>query len=155
MMTEIERRIVVELQQDLPITAKPYAFVADNLSISENELLRHVRSMLVSGVIRKIGAVLRHRRVGINANALCVWHVPEERIAAVGEMFAALPVVTHCYEREAHADWPYNLYTMVHAATRKECEVHIDAMCRMSNVNAFQILYSTQELKKTSMRYFE
>lgn len=153
-MTEMERRIIGELQQDLPIAARPYALVAERLSMSEQELLLQVRSMLERGIIRKVGAVLRHRKAGIHANALCVWQVSEENMAAVGEMFAALPAVTHCYERQAYDNWPYNLYTMVHAATRQACELQIDAMCRMSGLTVFRILYSTQELKKTSMRYF-
>jgi DNA-binding Lrp family transcriptional regulator len=154
-MTELERRIIGELQYDLPIAAKPYAIVASRLNISESILMTQIKSMLVRGIIRKMGAVLQHRRVGIKANALCVWQVPEARVATVGEMFAALPEVTHCYERQVHADWPYNLYTMVHALTKEVCEAHIDAMRNMSGIDTFKIFYSIRELKKTSMRYFE
>lgn len=154
-LNELERKIISELQKELAITAKPYAKIAERLTISESELLARIKTMLKSGVIRKIGAVLRHRLVGYSANALCVWKVPEDRVVTIGEMFAALPVVTHCYERVTHAAWPYNLYTMVHATTREECQNHIIAMHRMSGINEYQIFYSTQELKKTSMRYFE
>jgi DNA-binding Lrp family transcriptional regulator len=154
-MTEMERRIIRELQHDLPIVAKPFAIVAAQLNISESELIAQIQSMLARGMIRKIGAVLRHRRVGFKANALCVWQVPQEKISAIGNLFAALAVVTHCYERQAHADWPYNLYTMVHALSKEECEEHIDAMRSASGIDTFQVFYSTQELKKTSMRYFE
>lgn len=154
-MTELERRIIRELQTEMPITAKPYALIAEQLDISESQLVAYIKAMLAGGVIRKIGAVLRHRRIGYSANALCVWQVPEVSIDTVGEMFAALPEVTHCYERVAPAGWPYNLYTMVHATSRDECRNRIDAMRSMSGIDEFQIFYSTQELKKTSMRYFE
>ena len=154
-MTKTEQQIINELQQDLPVVSRPYAAVATRLSMPEDRFLGEVRSMLERGVIRKVGAVLRHRRVGIRANALCVWQVPADRITAVGELFATLPAVTHCYERQTYAGWPYNLYTMVHAGTEKECQEHITAMQRMSDVGLFRILYSTCELKKTSMRYFE
>lgn len=154
-MTELERLIIGELQQDLPIVPKPYALIAERLPVNEKELLRQIQSMLERGIIRKVGAVLRHRKVGIQANALCVWQVPEEKVAAVGGLFAALPAVTHCYERETYGKWPYNLYTMVHAPTRQACEAQINAMRDMSGVRIYQLLYSTQELKKTSMRYFK
>lgn len=154
-MTETEQKIISALQQDLPVVARPYAAVAKRLSMSEGRLLSEIRSLLERGVIRKVGAVLRHRRVGIKANALCVWQVPADKLTTVGELFAALPVVTHCYERQTQAGWPYNLYTMVHAGTEKECQEHIAAMQRMSGVGLFRVLYSTRELKKTSMRYFE
>lgn len=154
-MTGLERTIIRELQNDLAITARPYAEIAKRLNISEAELLAQIKKLLGHGVIRKIGAVLQHRRIGICANALCVWQVPEDRVQAVGEMFAALPVVTHCYERVTHAGWPYNLYTMVHAIDREACQRHITTMSNMSGVAAVRIFYSTQELKKISMRYFE
>jgi DNA-binding Lrp family transcriptional regulator len=154
-MTELERKIIGELQHDLPIAANPYAIIAQRIGIAEAELIEHIRGMLERGVIRKVGAVLRHRRVGFKANALCVWQVPQDRMSDVGNMFAALPVVTHCYERSPHPDWAFNLYTMVHALSREECEAHITAMRQMSGIDAYQIFYSTQELKKTSMRYFE
>lgn len=154
-MDELECRLIRELQQDLPLTANPYVAIAHRLNISEQELVERVRRLLADGVIRKMGAVLRHRRVGYTANALCVWQVPEERVTEVGELFASLPVVTHCYERLTHKDWPYNLYTMVHALSRKECEDQINKMSAVSGLKEFRIFYSTKELKKTSMRYFE
>ena len=154
-MTEVEKRIIGELQHDLPVTAQPYAAVSARLNMGESQLLHHIRAMLAKGLIRKIGAVLRHRRVGFAANALCVWRVPEEAVAEVGTMFAELASVTHCYERATHPQWPYNLYTMVHAAKREECEALIGAMRDMSGISDYRAFYSTRELKKTSMRYFE
>jgi DNA-binding Lrp family transcriptional regulator len=153
-MTELEKKIIIELQQDMPLVPRPYAVIASRLEITEGELLRQIEAMRGKGVIRKMGAVLRHRRIGIKANALCVWQVPEERVEAVGELFAALPEVTHCYERETRSDWPYNLYTMVHAATREQCEEHLKAMYRMSRIANYRVFFSTQELKKTTMQYF-
>ncbi len=154
-LTELDRKIIRELQKELVITATPYAKIAAQLAISESDLLVRIKNLQESGVIRKIGAVLRHRLAGYSANALCVWKVPADRVVTTGEMFAALPVVTHCYERVTHAAWPYNLYTMVHATSREECQHHITSMHRMSRIDEYQIFYSTQELKKVSMRYFE
>lgn len=154
-MTELECRIIRELQDDLPVVPRPYAVVADRLRISEQQLLKGITAMVGRGVIRKVGAVLRHRRIGFSANALCVWQVPLERVVEVGEMFAALTVVTHCYERETWPAWSYNLYTMVHAASRVACERQVEKMSILSGVSQFKIFYSTKELKKTSMRYFE
>lgn len=150
----MERRIIGELQHDLPINSRPYAAVAARLGISEAELFGQVKAMLAKGVIRKVGAVLRHRQVGVAANALCVWQVPGDRVEAVGEMFASLPAVTHCYERQTHPDWPYNLYTMVHATTQEACEANIGSMRDASGVANCRVFYSTAELKKTSMQYF-
>ena len=154
-MTELECQMIRELQNDLPIVPHPYAVVAERLRISEEQLLTGMKAMVGRGVIRKVGAVLRHHRIGFGANALCVWKVPLERVVEIGEMFAALTTVTHCYERETCPAWSYNLYTMIHATSRVACEHQIEAMSILSGISQFEIFYSTKELKKTTMRYFE
>jgi len=154
-LTELECQMICELQKDLSIVPHPYAVVAERLKISEEQLLTGMNAMVGRGIIRKVGAVLRHRRVGFAANALCVWKVPLERVVEIGEMFASLTTVTHCYERETCPAWSYNLYTMIHATSRVVCEHQIEAMSLLSGISQFKIFYSTKELKKTSMRYFE
>lgn len=154
-MTELECQMIRELQNDLPIVPHPYAVVAERLRISEERFLEGMNTLMGRGIIRKVGAVLRHRRIGFGANALCVWKVPVERVVEIGEMFALLTTVTHCYERETCPAWSYNLYTMIHATSRVACEQQIEDMSILSGVSQFKIFYSTKELKKTSMRYFE
>lgn len=153
-MTKLERSIIRELQKDMPLHLAPYAVLADKLGITEQELLRHLHRLRHVGIIRKISAVLRHRQFGFQANALCVWEVPINRVVAVGTQFAALDFVTHCYERQSYSDWPYNLYTMIHAKNREECLSLQKAMSAMSGIENYQAFFSSQELKKTSMQYY-
>ena len=153
-MTEIEQRILQQVQQDLPITSRPFHILAGNVGVSEDEFLANIRNLRDRGIIREVNAVLRHRQIGYQANALCVWKVDESRVDDVGNLFAGLPEVTHCYERQSYPDWPYNLYTMVHAITRDACEKRIRAMSELSRTEEYLVFYSTQELKKTTMRYF-
>lgn len=155
MSNELDRQIIRELQRDLPIVGRPYAAVAARLGVSEDELLKRIRSLMQQGAIRRISAVLRHRRIGFTANALCVWQVPAERMEEVGELFSRLKRVTHCYERCTCREWPYNLYTMVHALSREECERHIHMMSALVRIHHYRIFYSMKELKKVSMRYFD
>lgn len=154
-MDELERNILCELQHDLPVVARPFAEIASRIGISEINLLSHIETLRKRGLIRKISATIHHRRAGFSANALCVWQVPDNQLEMIGEMFAALPVVTHCYERVPHPEWPYTLYTMVHATCNEECEQHIAAMRSMSGIELYQVLYSTKELKKSRMCYFD
>jgi DNA-binding Lrp family transcriptional regulator len=153
-VTELEQRIIREMQRDLPIDPRPFSLVADRVGVSEGELLAKVRSMRERGIIREVNAVLRHRRVGFQANALCVWRVEAGQVDEVGAMFAGLPEVTHCYERETYPEWAYNIYTMVHALSQEACETRIRHMSEISGVADYRIFYSTQELKKTTMQYF-
>lgn len=153
-MTEIEQQILQEMQQDLPITSRPFHILAGKVGVSEGEFLAKIKSLRDRGIIREVNAVLRHRRIGYQANALCVWQVDEGRIDEVGNLFAGLTEVTHCYERESCPDWQYNLYTMVHAVTKEACEKRIREMSELSRTENYLVFYSTQELKKITMRYF-
>lgn len=153
-MTEIEQRILQEMQQDLPIVSRPFHVLAGKVGVSEEEFLIKIRSLRDRGIIREVNAVLRHRQIGYQANALCVWKVGEDRIDEVGNLFAGLSEVTHCYERACYPNWQYNLYTMVHAVTREACEKRIQEMSKLGKTEEYLVFYSTQELKKTTMRYF-
>lgn len=153
-LTELEQRVLQEMQRDMPIISRPFRMLAGKVGVSEGEFLAELRKLKEQGIIREVNAVLRHRLVGYQANALCVWRVEEERIDEVGNCFAGLTEVTHCYERESQPSWPYNLYTMVHAVSREACEKRIKAMSELSKVADYRVFYSTHELKKTTMRYF-
>lgn len=152
-MTELERKILYELQADLPLVTEPYAHIAAKLDISEQQLLDSLQGMLDKGTIRRIAAVLNHRRLGYQANALCVWRIPAEDVDEVAALFARLEAVTHCYERITYPEWSYNLYTMLHAETRQECEALIAKMSLLGGVQDYRVFYSLQELKKVTMRY--
>ena len=149
-----DKAILAALQGDFPLTGRPYAAIAAQLGMSEQELLQHIKRYQESGFIRKIGAVLHHREVGFAANALCVWQVPEEQLDSAGSIFASHPAVSHCYARTAHPAWPYTLYTMIHGTSPEECEACARELADLSGVKAYNLLYSLRELKKTSMRYF-
>ncbi len=150
-----DRDIVAALQEGLPLVAEPYAQVAADLGMDEAVLIRRLDAMKARGVIRRIAAAPNHYRLGMTANGMTVWDVEDSQVTELGALVGALPFVTHCYERpRALPDWPYNLFAMVHGATRDEVEekrARIAALlggaCR-----AHDILYSTRILKKTGLR---
>ncbi|MCL1790969.1 MAG: AsnC family transcriptional regulator [Peptococcaceae bacterium] len=151
---ETDKKLIVELQKDLPLVSRPYAVLGERVGLSEAEVLERVTSWQESGALRRVGAALRHRAVGFVANAMIVWRVPEARIGDVGELLASLPEVTHCYERDMLPEWPYNLYTMIHAKTEDECRSLAVKLSEMTGVDDYDVLSSYAELKKSSMRYF-
>ncbi|VBB06259.1 Hypothetical protein LUCI_1478 [Lucifera butyrica] len=153
-MDEMDKKIVIAMQDDFPLCADPYQQIAAKIGIGEEELLRRLKRQFAEGKIRKMGAVLQHREVGFAANALCVWVVPEERLEEVGRSMAACSAVTHCYSRIPVPEWPYNFYVMIHARTRKECEAMVAELSRKTGLDNYDMLFSTREWKKTSMRYF-
>ena len=110
----LEKRIIHELQQDMPIVRRPFALIAERLGISEAELLEKVRVFIADGTIRRFGATLRHQRSGFDANAMVVWDVELEEAEEVGAIFASFREVTHCYQRPPMPGWQYRLFTMIH-----------------------------------------
>lgn len=154
MLTELDKAIIRELQGDLPLVPKPYAAVAAKLNIDEDLLLDKIRWMKERGMIRRLGAAIRHREAGFTANAMVVWQVREEDAEEIGRKLASYPEVTHCYQRPEFPGWPYNLYTMIHGQSREECEELAKRLSEKIGINDYRMLYSTKELKKSSMRYY-
>jgi DNA-binding Lrp family transcriptional regulator len=154
MLTELEKKIIASIQQDMAVTERPYLKIAQELEISETELLKNIEALCKRGVIRRFGATLRHQRTGFKANAMIAWKVDEDRIEDVGQKMASFQQVSHCYRRNPTESWPYNLYTMVHANNEQACREIARKMSRAASVKDYSLLFSREELKKTSMVYF-
>jgi len=154
MLTELDKRIMASIQGDIPITERPYLEIAENLGISEELLLKSLKNLCDKGVIRRFGATLRHQKSGYEANAMVAWQVDEDRVDAVGEKMAAFSSVSHCYRRNPKDDWPYNLYTMIHAKDEASCWELARSISLETSIDNYTLLFSREELKKTSMEYF-
>ncbi|WP_243313583.1 Lrp/AsnC family transcriptional regulator [Fundidesulfovibrio agrisoli] len=152
--TETQRRILALVQGDLPDVPEPFAEVARQAGASQEEVLELVRGMKQRGEIRRFGATLRHQKAGYGSNAMVAWYVDDEDMARMGAFMAARPEISHCYHRVNCMDWPYNLYTMVHAKTPEECAQTVAELARLSGLEEYDVLKSRKEFKKTSMRYF-
>jgi DNA-binding Lrp family transcriptional regulator len=154
-LSAFERRLVEATQAGLPLAERPYAAVAEAIGASEAEVIAGMKGLIARGVIRRIAAAPNHYALGLTANGMTVWDVDDARVTGLGEKVGALPFVTHCYRRpRALPGWPYNLFAMVHGASRAEVEAKraeiaaiLGAACRASD-----ILYSTRILKKTGLR---
>jgi DNA-binding Lrp family transcriptional regulator len=149
-----KKAIVRALQGDIPICAEPFAAVARQIGIPEQDLIDAVRDMKARGILRRFGATLRHQRVGYTANAMSAWIVPEEEVEQLGNLLASLPEVTHCYERPPQKDWPFNLYAMIHGKNEAECAAIARDIAARTGIREFVLLFSSQENKKESMQYF-
>jgi len=154
MLTELDKRIIASIQKDIPIIRRPYLEISEALGISEEMLLDRLKNLCKQGVIRRFGATLRHQKTGFEANAMVAWKVDEECIDTVGEKMASFRAVSHCYRRNPTHDWPYNLYTMIHAKDEASCREIARNISAETSIDNFTLLFSRKELKKTSMEYF-
>jgi len=155
MLTKIEKEIVKEFQEDLPVCSHPFKKIADRIGISEKELLAKIEEMKSDGIIRRFGVIISHRKAGYVANAMVVWRVSEERIRKVGTIMASFEEVSHCYQRATTPDWQYNLFSMIHGKSEDECNRIIKIISEKVQIEDYRKLISTRELKKTSMKYFQ
>ena len=154
MLTKLEKKILASIQGDIPVVKQPYLEIAEKLGVSEDTFLEKLKDLCDRGVIRRFGATIRHQKTGFTANAMVAWTVDEDRINDVGEKMASFREVSHCYRRNPSSDWPYNLYTMVHAKDEESCRETARNMSEATSVNTYTLLFSREELKKTSMEYF-
>ncbi len=154
MLTELEKKIIASIQEDMAITEHPYLEVAKNLGVSEETLLEALQSLCDRGIIRRFGATLRHQKTGFTANAMAAWQVDEDRVEEVGNKMASFKQVSHCYRRNPTNGWPFNLYTMIHASDEEACRQTARNMSQEAGVENYSLLFSRKELKKTSMVYF-
>ena len=143
------------LQGDLDDSPEPYARIARHLNLSEDEVIRRIKRMKDDGVIRRIGAMIRHIEAGISFNGMVVWKVEHGRVEEVGRLLASFPEVTHCYERIPFGETGGTLFTMVHSSSEEECLDAVKRMAQTAGIDRYEILFSERELKKTSMTYFD
>jgi DNA-binding Lrp family transcriptional regulator len=146
--------VIRALQGDMPIVEEPYAPAAAKLGVAESELLKHLQAMQERKLLRRVAAILFHRRAGFSANGMGVWKVADERIAELGPRMAAYRGISHCYQRPTYEDWPYSIFTMAHGRSKEECDAILDSIAAQTGITERATLYSSTEFKKIRLLYF-
>ena len=155
MLGDFDRKLMRATQAGLPLVARPYDALALQLGVDAEQVRARLQGMLNEGLIRRIGAVPNHYRLGYTANGMTVWDVDDDVVDEFGEKIGALDFVSHCYRRpRALPDWPYNLFAMVHGHNRPEVERQaLQIHCLLAQAcRAHEILFSSRILKKTGLR---
>jgi len=150
-----DRALIAATQGGLPLVARPYEAVGAMLGVPGEQVRERLAQMLEQGLVRRIGAVPNHYRLGYTANGMSVWDVADEHVATLGPRVAALPGVSHCYRRPRRLPaWPYNLFAMLHGTSRESVARQADEIAALLGdaCRARDILYSTAILKKTGLR---
>jgi heme b synthase len=153
-LSDDQKQLVRLLQENLPDSPKPFDEVADQLGWSVGRVLEQIEDWLAAGVIRRLGAVVRHQRLGFRANGMAVLDVPEEREDEIGAILAGRPEISHCYCRPRLPDFPYGLFAMVHGHDEQEVRGLVAKLAGELKIDNYDVLFSTTEYKKVSMKYF-
>jgi siroheme decarboxylase len=146
--------VIRATQGDMPIVPEPYAPAAAQLGVTVECLLEHLEGMRERRLLRRVAAILFHRRAGFSANGMGVWKVPDERIAEIGPRMAAFRGISHCYQRPTYPDWPYSVFTMAHGRSKDECDAILDSIAQQTGIEERSTLYSSTEFKKVRLLYF-
>ncbi len=157
--TDEDIALIRLLQGDVDRSLEPFGSLGAQVGLSGDETIGKIEEWLACGVIRRFGAAVRHRRIGVSSNAMTVWDIPEDQVNAAGELMSTFSVVSHCYERRRCEEWPYNMYTMLHAKDDEVCRKGVQAIHEALtdagiDVPDPHLLFSSREFKKRSMRYF-
>jgi DNA-binding Lrp family transcriptional regulator len=146
--------VIRATQGDMPIEPEPYTRAAAILGIGESELLAHMEGMRERGLLRRVAAILYHRRAGFSANGMGVWKVAPDQVEALGPRMASYRGISHCYQRPTYEDWPYSVFTMAHGRSKEECDAVLDAIAADTGISERATLYSSTEFKKIRLLYF-
>ena len=153
-LTDDERRVLEAIQDGLPIEPEPYRAVADAIGMSEDQVIKLISAMLASGKIKRIGAVPNHYALGITANGMSVWDIPDELASEIGHRLGMRDEITHCYRRPRREAWPYNVFGMVHARDHDEVIATVERIARDLGIAHYprDVMFSTRLLKKRGTR---
>jgi siroheme decarboxylase len=149
-----DKDVVRATQGDLPVVSEPYAAAAAQLGVSQQELLSHLEGMVERRLLRRVAAILFHRRAGFSANGMGVWKVPDDKILEIGLQMASFRGISHCYQRPTYKDWPYSVFTMAHGRSKEECDAILDSISEATGISDRATLYSSTEFKKIRLLYF-
>jgi DNA-binding Lrp family transcriptional regulator len=153
---DFDVEVIRAVQGPMAVRSDAYAPAAGKLGIPVEQLLEHLGGMVERKLLRRVAAILFHRRAGFSANGMGVWKVPEDEIAELGPRMAAVRGVSHCYRRPTYPDWPYSVFTMAHGRSKEECDAVLDgvaAVCGLGGPDR-ATLYSSTEYKKVRLHYF-
>ena len=153
---ETDVEVIRAIQGQMEPVERPFDAPAERAGMDVDSYLAHLEGMQERGILRRVAAILFHRRAGFSANGMGVWRVPAEQVREVGVKMAAVRGISHCYERPTYEDWPYSVFTMAHGRSKEECDAILDSIADEHGLHGEDraVLYSSTEFKKIRLKYF-
>lgn len=152
-LSEQEKRVINGLPYDLPLALRPFDKLASKMGISVETLLQTCQGLVKRGVMKRYSGAVNHVKLGLEANAMACWSVPEKFVSVVARELVQFNEVSHCYERDTMPGWHFNLFAMIHASNRPFCFDIIEQVCRSTGQDDKVVLFSRRELIKRRTEY--
>lgn len=151
---EIDQTILRITQERIPLVKEPFGKIAKGIGISHAEVITRIKRLINKGVIKRLGISVNQRKVGIVANAVVAWKVPQEQVESVGNMLSAYKEITHCYERiTIPGKWEHNLFTVLHGYNRKSVEETAKRLSEAVGITEYLVMFSNEQFKRTSVMH--
>ena len=157
-LTEADRELIAAIQGGLPLVAHPYAVIGEQLGLSEAAVIERLETLQSSGLIKRMGVVVRHRALGYRANAMVVWDIPDDQVERIGALLADEVCVTLCYQRPRRLPaWPYNLFCMIHGRERDNVLRRLEQIISVHRLEEIphKVLFSGRSFKQRGAHYVE
>jgi len=154
---ENDQLLIEIIQNGLPLVSRPYAAIGEQIGLTEAEVIAKLNNLIETGIIKRFGIVVYHRKLGYRANAMVVWDIPDFKVTAIGQKLGQFKFVTLCYRRSRHLpDWPYNLYCMIHGMDREVVLQKLAELIKQCNLSQFpyQVLFSKRCFKQRGAIYY-
>ncbi|WP_428354598.1 AsnC family protein [Methyloprofundus sp.] len=120
MIDPIDLQLIVAIQEGLAVVSRPYALIAEQLDIDEMEVIERLSRLKQQGLIKRLGVIVKHRRLGYQSNAMVVFDIPDDITTQKGQEISQLAFINLCYLRPRQGEqWPYNLFCMIHGKSRE------------------------------------
>lgn len=158
-MDEISQlRLRKAIQNGLPLTAQPYLTLAEELGLTEAQVMDAIQDWQDDGLIKRFGLVVKHHALGYTANAMVVWNVPNESVDQVGEKLSQSDAVTLCYQRPRRLpEWNYNLFSMIHGKDRDTVLQQLSEIISANDLGdiEYDVLFSYKLFKQCGGQYVQ
>jgi siroheme decarboxylase len=149
MMDPIDRHLLREMEKGLPLVPHPYAELGARLGIPADEVIRRIAALKKAGIVRRFRARINQRSVGIIANALVAWKIPDKDSDTAGLRLSEFPSVTHCYRRSpVPGRWEYTMYTVHHGWSEEQVLGEIAMIAEKTGNSEYTVLFSIDEYKR-------
>ncbi len=152
--TQEDINVIKEVQEDMPLVLRPFEEIGKKIHMASEDVINCLKTFNQVGIMRRMAAILYHRKVGFRANAMGVWKISEDMIEEIATQMASFKSVSHCYRRPTYPDWPYSVFTMVHGRSIEDCKSLLRTLSELTGVKEYDALYSSKEYKKTRLKYF-
>ena len=156
MIDPIDLQLIVAIQEGLPIVARPYKIIAEQLDLDEQEVIERLNRLKQQGLIKRLGVIVKHRRLGYQSNAMVVFDMPDKLVKQKGEQISQLAFINLCYLRPRRGElWPYNLFCMIHGKSRELVLQQLTQLIDSCALNGYpyDILFSTRCFKQRGAIY--